>query len=160
MWPPAPSAKVAGMSAPLRIFLRLLGAVLFAGAAAAIVAIVIIGPADVGALMGKTCKNATDQVGEASQCNWRDTLSILRDLPWVVLTGAALLVATRPERDAPAKPRRLRWAGPAALVVTVGVMLVGVPVYAHAWTAVRHYKVAKEILGTPGPDLSDFEHRR
>lgn len=141
---PAPSGSVAAMSEPVRISLRVLGAVLFAGGAIAIAAFMVIGPTDVGKLMGESCKTATDRVGEASQCNWRQALDILRDLPWVVLIGAVLLVVLRPERERSAG--RWRWVGAAAVVVIVGVSMVGAPVYASAWTAVRHYKVAKEIF--------------
>ncbi|HEX8103721.1 MAG TPA: hypothetical protein VF533_13980 [Solirubrobacteraceae bacterium] len=142
------------MSDPVRIFLRLLGGVLFVAGTIAIVAIVVIGPTDVGKLMGESCKTATDKVGEASHCYWRDALGILRELPWIVLVGAVLLVGIRPERDRPAGRGPLRSIGAALLVLTVIVTMVGAPVYAHAWTAVHQYKVAKEILQTPRPEIA------
>ena len=133
------------MSDPLRIFLRVVGVVLFAGGLAGVAFIVAVGPDEVGRSMGQECRH-NDQLGPADYCTWQDVLGIMQALPWVTLVGAVLVILMRPERaETATRFNRLRTAATAAVIGIVVVNLVGVFIYRHSYTVVHTVKVAKKI---------------
>jgi hypothetical protein len=141
------------MPTRVRIPLRILGLLLFLGGLAGIVFIVVVGPRDVGVLMGRNCRYATDTSSQVSWCTWQDSLGILRDMPIALLVGAVLLLITRSERDPSAPRRRFAVAGPVAVVALTVLGFAGTQVYAHTWRTVHQVKMVKRIFETPRPKI-------
>jgi uncharacterized iron-regulated membrane protein len=88
------------VSEPTRIALRLLGfALLFLGVAG-IVLLFKPGPGEIAEWMGKNC--AHTKHGEAEQCNVLDVIDVMSVAPILILVGAVMALALRPEGDGPA----------------------------------------------------------
>ena len=140
------------MSEPIRILVRLAGAILFFGSIAGILTVLALGPDEIGRQMGKSCRHS--QHGPSQHCTWQEALSILKALPIVCLVGGVLLVTMtrgtmgRSATPAPSSParRRLNAIGGAAMVV---VILLNFPVaygYAATYKVVTLTNTTKEIL--------------
>ena len=133
------------MSDPLRIFLRVVGLVLFVGGLLGVLYIVSIGPDQVGESMGRECKH-NEVLGPADQCTWQDVLGIMQALPWITLIGGVLMILMRPEKaETSTRFSGLRTAGTAAVIGIVVVNLVGVFIYRHAYRVNHMVEVVKKI---------------
>ncbi|HEX8120026.1 MAG TPA: hypothetical protein VF549_02065 [Solirubrobacteraceae bacterium] len=140
------------MSEPARIFLRILGLVLFVASVVGVVLFVSVGPAEVAEKMGKSCRHSNN--GPSEWCHWRDALGMLQALPWIGLIGGVLLLVFRPD-GAEQRGGGLRMAGAAAVVVIIVVNLAGVFVYRHTYSVVHQKEIAEKILrDAPRPDFS------
>jgi hypothetical protein len=159
------------MSTPLRIFLRLLGVVLFAGSLAGVAVVIAVGPDQVGEHMSKACRRG-GHTGPSEWCTWQDVLDILEALPFLTLVGAVLMFVMRvdwvgrdrdkdPVESVALQPGRGRFhtlgaVGVLAVVAIVVVNFAGVFIYRASYTVAHQVQMTKKILrhAPPPPDLS------
>ena len=88
------------MSEPKRIFLRLLGLLLFLLGVAALFAILVEpGSRQIADWMGKNCQHTRHGPGE--QCNVLDVLAVLGFTPVLILVGGVMALALRPPGKGP-----------------------------------------------------------
>lgn len=154
------------MSNPARIFLRIVGLVLFAGSLAGVAYIVGVGPDQVAQDMGRNCSHSRNSAAE--NCGWRDVLGILQALPFVCLIGGVLLLVFRRESDDPQVTSGtgrgivvgggrfgiLQAVGALAVVLIVVVNFVGVFVYRAGYTFVETKDAFEKVRDAPRPDFS------
>jgi di/tricarboxylate transporter len=147
------------MKTPLRISLRLLGALLFVASLAATVYIVAAGPDHVAEQMGKSCRHATN--AQSEWCTWRDALGYLEALPFVTFVGAVLLLVMRPGRTPTldlSRPGRgwLRVLAPLGVIALVLVTFAGSFVYRTTYsvaeTVERYDEVRRGMAHPVFPD--------
>lgn len=88
------------MSQPVRIGLRVLGAVMVAVGVAALVLLVVPGPRDVAEWMGKNCSHTSiGRMRPSESCNALDVLEWLTAAPILIVVGAVLLLALGRDAD-------------------------------------------------------------
>lgn len=140
------------MTEPRRIFLRLLGLVLFVGSVAGMASILVVGPDQIAEGMGKNCRHGSG-TGPSDWCRWQDVLDMMQALPFVCLIGGALLLTMgkgafdRPVRG-PQKIGIATWVGALSVVIVVAASFPTVFVYRAGYTAVElkevHDKIRRE----------------
>ena len=87
------------MSEPARIALRLLGFALLLAGLAMIVLMFVPGPREVADWMGDECAHGRNETGE--QCTVVDVIEVALSAPVLILVGAVLALALRPEGKGP-----------------------------------------------------------
>ena len=159
------------MSESLRIPLRILGLVVFAGSLAAVALYVIAGPDQIADSMGRNCRR-NDQLGPSEWCTWQDALNMMQVLPFLTLVGGALMLAMRPrqagtptltlgrasaeEASGGSRLNGLRALATLAVIGIIAVNFVGVFVYRAGYTGVSVVGAGKDsVRETPRPDGSD-----
>jgi hypothetical protein len=83
------------ISNPVRIGLRLLGALMLMAGVGLAALLVVPGPAQVAEAMGQACVHGDPRLNDAEQCGILDVLELASAAPFLIIVGAVLVLALR-----------------------------------------------------------------